>query len=215
MSLTLHHAVMSTYSQKAVLAFYEKGIEFTPAIVELFDPESREAYKKLYPLCKIPLLTGDDDLFIPESTIIIEYLENEYPNAGAKLIPDDKTAARRVRFKDRMADLYVNDKIAALFFDSLKPAEQRNAEMAAAAHATLDTLFAYIEESLTDQPFVAGQSITMADLALFAPLFYAQRMHPFTAHKNLSAYFQRFMQRASVQRLMKDLMPALERFNTH
>ena len=36
-----------------------------------------------------------------------------------------KTQARRVRFKDRMSDLYLNEPVSVLFFDSIKPPEQR------------------------------------------------------------------------------------------
>ena len=44
-------------------------------------PAAHADYKKRYRLAKIPLLSGDD-IFIPESTIVIEYLENEFPAAG-------------------------------------------------------------------------------------------------------------------------------------
>jgi glutathione S-transferase len=212
MNLTLHYAIPSTYSQKAVLAFYEKGVPFTPAPVNLFDPEGKAAYKKLYPLGKIPLLTGDD-IFIPESTIIIEFLENEFPNSGTKLIPDDKTAARRVRFKDRMHDLYLNEPISAIFFDSLKPEDKRNPEAIAKAHATIDIMYGYMEESFGKNPAAGAADFSMADCAAFAPLFYAQQLHPFKEHKNIGAYFGRLMERASVQRMMGELLPALEKFN--
>lgn len=213
MELKLHYAIPSPYSQKTILALYEKGVEFTPAPVQLFDPEGLAAYKKIYPLGKIPLLTGDD-LFIPESSIIIEYLENEFPTSGTQLIPADKTAARRVRFKDRMFDLYVIEKVSAIFFDSLKPAEKQNPEMVAKAHETLDVLFGFTEDSLKSSTFASGNAFSMADCALFPPLFYAQRLHPFKQHPNISAWFDRMMQRKSVQRLLVELLPALEKFNT-
>jgi glutathione S-transferase len=213
MELNLHYAIPSTYSQKAILAFYEKGVEFTPVPVNLFDPESLAAYKKIYPLGKIPLLTGDD-VFVPESSIIVEYLENEFKASGTRLIPDDKTAARRVRFKDRMFDLYVNDKVSVIFFDSLKPVEKQNPEVVAKAHETLDILFGFTEASLKSKCFAGGDEFSMADCALFPPLFYAQRLHPFNDHKNMSAWFDRMMQRRSVQRLLAELLPALEKFNT-
>jgi glutathione S-transferase len=54
----------------------------------------------------------------------------------------------------------------------------------------------------------------MSDCAAFAPLFYAQRLHPFQAYPNIVAYFGRLMARASVQKLMVELLPALERFNS-
>ena len=214
MNLTLHYSIPSPYAQKTILAFYEKGVEFTPAQVNLFDPAGHAAYKKLYPLAKIPLLTGDNDLFIPESTIIIEYLENEFPGTGAQLIPADKTAARRVRFKDRMFDLYVTDQVSAIFFDSLKPADKQNLEAVAKAHATLDVSFEFIEGMLKDNAYTAGSSISMADCALFPSVFYAQRLHPFKERKNMVAWIERMMQRASVKRLLVELLPALEKFNT-
>lgn len=54
----------------------------------------------------------------------------------------------------------------------------------------------------------------MVDCAVFAPLFYAQQLHPFKDHKHISAYFDRLMQRASVKRLPGELLPALEKFHS-
>ena len=213
MNLTLHYNVASTYSQKALLAFFEKGVPFTPAVVNLQDPAGRAEYKKLYPIGKIPLLTGDG-IFIPESSIIIEFLENEFPDAGTRLIPLDKTAARRVRFKDRVTDLYLNDPVASIFFDGLKPPEARNPEAVAKARETINMSYAYMEDALSKNPAAGGADFNMSDCAAFAPLFYAQRLHPFQTYPNIVAYFGRLMARASVQKLMIELLPALERFNT-
>ncbi len=212
MNLTLHYAIPSTYSQKVLLAFYEKGIAFTPALVNPFDPEQIAAYRKLYPLGKIPLLTGDD-LFIPESTIIIEFLENEFPDWGTKLIPDDKTAARRVRFKDRIHDLYLNNPISTIFFDSLRPPEKRNPDAVAKAHETLDIVYGFMDAFYGNNPDAGGREFNMSDCAAFPPLFYAQKLHPFSERKNIQAYFDRVMERPSVQKLLKDVLPAIERFN--
>ncbi|WP_126284728.1 glutathione S-transferase family protein [Burkholderia stagnalis] len=212
MDLTLHYAVPSTYSQKALLAFFEKGVPFTPKPVNLFDPEQASAYRKLYPLGKIPLLTGDD-LFIPESTIIVEFLENEFSTSGTKLIPEDPIAARRVRFKDRMHDLYLNEPIVTIFFDSLKPEDKRNPEAVAKAHATLDVMYSFMEEFYGKHPDAGVGEFNMSDCASFAPLFYAQKLHPFSDLKHISAYFARLMERSSVKRLLGELLPALESFN--
>lgn len=211
MNLSLHYSIMSTYSQKALLAFYEKGVDFKAEHVNLMDPDAKAAYKKFYPLGKVPLLTGDD-LFIPESTIIIEFLENEFPGSGPKLIPEDKTAARRVRFKDRMTDLYLNEPIIAIFLDGTKPAEKRNPEVVAKAHETIAVSLGYMDESLGKNEAAGASDFNMSDCAAFAPLFYAQRIHPFTEYKNVSAYFARLMARPSAQRVMAELLPALDKF---
>jgi glutathione S-transferase len=212
MTHRIHYHVASTYCQKVLLAHYEKGIAFEPVLVNMPDPAARAEYKKLYPLGKIPLLTGDD-LFIPESTIIIEYLENEYPDAGTRLIPADKTAARRVRFKDRVYDQYLNDPVSTLFFETQKPEGKRNEEAVAKARGTIDVVYGLMEKSLESASFLSGDSYTMADCAAFAPLFYAQRLHPWAQHKNIAAYFARVVERPSAKKLLAELLPALEKFN--
>ena len=79
--MKLHYFPLSTYSQKALIALYEKKVAFTPEIVDLQDPAARAAYRDIYPLGKVPLLTRDEGRMIPESTIIIELLETRRPGA--------------------------------------------------------------------------------------------------------------------------------------
>ncbi len=43
---------------------------------------------------------------VPETSIIIEYLQATYPGP-VRFIPDDPEAALRVRLMDRLLDLYV------------------------------------------------------------------------------------------------------------
>lgn len=62
--MKLYYHPLSSYSQKTLMAFQEKGVSFTSEIVDLMSPEGREAYKKIYPLAKIPLLVLDDGWFI-------------------------------------------------------------------------------------------------------------------------------------------------------
>ena len=119
--MKLYYHPLSGYSQKTIVAFYEKGLEFEGEIVELMDPESKGAYMQdVYPIGKVPFLIADDGRQIPESSIIIEYLENTY-DSGTLLIPDDKHLARQVRFHDRMTDLYIQNQLGTIFFDTLKP----------------------------------------------------------------------------------------------
>ncbi|MDE2421397.1 MAG: glutathione S-transferase family protein [Gammaproteobacteria bacterium] len=209
--MKLYYSILSPYSQKVMIAFYEKGVDFTPTKVNFGDEAGRAEYAKIYPLGKIPLLVDESkDLFIPESTIIIEFLENEYAAQGTSLIPSDKTAARRVRFKDRMHDLYVSEPVVTLYFDTMKPADQKNPEAVAKARKTLDVMYNYMEQSFAENQFASGNEFTMADCAAFPGLFYAQKLHPFSQYPNITAYFQRLMQRPSVQKVLSELLPVLQ-----
>jgi glutathione S-transferase len=207
--MKLHYNIVSPYSQKVLIAFYEKGVDFTPAIISLSNKEESLAYKKLYPLGKIPLLTGDNELFVPESSIIIEYLENEFSGQGTQLIPREKTAARRTHLRERMVDLYVTDQILTLYFDSTKPQDQQNPQAVAKAHDTLSILFTSMDKDFASFTYAASNDFSIVDCALFGPLFYAQQLHPFKEYANITAYFSRLMQRDSVKKVLTELMPAL------
>ena len=75
--MKLYYHPLSTYSQKVLIALYEKGLQFDGEMVQLFDPAVREEYRAIYPMGKIPCLFDDDDHMVPESSIIIEYLDTK------------------------------------------------------------------------------------------------------------------------------------------
>ena len=51
--MDLYFSYLSTYSQKVLLGLYEKNVPFTAHMVDLTDPEDREAYRKLLSLIHI------------------------------------------------------------------------------------------------------------------------------------------------------------------
>src|SRR5579884_3414976 len=97
MSLTLFYHPLSSYCHKVLIALYENDIAFTPHLVELQKPDSRAAFKALWPVGRFPVLRDEaNGRVIPESTTIIEYLALRYPGP-VKLTPDDPNAALDVR----------------------------------------------------------------------------------------------------------------------
>ena len=81
--MKLYYFPLSTYSQKVLTALYEKGAEFESEQVRLFDEAERERYREIYPLGRIPLLVLDDGHLIPESSIIVEYLDTNLEGGPA------------------------------------------------------------------------------------------------------------------------------------
>lgn len=206
--MKLYYHPRSSYSQKALLAFYEKQVAFTPEIVNIGDPAAREAYTALNPLTKVPLLVLDDGWKIPESTIIIEYIDSHF-DSGTRLIPRDRDLARQTRFHDRIADLYVNDPMSMLAFDAMKPESEREPGRASDAHARLDSVFAGLDDHLAKRDWLLGDAFTMADCALLPSLGYCRQLHPFDRWKHLSAYAARGFERPSFQKVMAELAPYL------
>jgi len=108
MSLKLYFHPLSSFCQKPLVALYENDTPFTPQIVNLFDEADAAALRKLWPIGKFPLLRDDaTQRTVPESSIIIEYLAQDYPGK-TRLVPADPDIASRMRLRDRFYDLYVN-----------------------------------------------------------------------------------------------------------
>ena len=206
--MKLFYHPVSSYSQKALIAFYEKGAKFEPMLVNLMDPEGRAQYRQMNPLGKIPFLQIEEkDWAVPESSIIIEYIDR-HCKGGTKLIPDDPDLARQVRYRDRFMDNYVNDQIQKIFFDGLRPEGKRDALGVEQARETLNAAF-WLLDKHHKGPWALGDTFSMADCAAAPPLFYARMVHPFDAHKNVVAYFNRLAERPSVKRVFDEAQPFL------
>ncbi|HEY2517071.1 MAG TPA: glutathione S-transferase family protein [Polyangiaceae bacterium] len=207
----LYFHPLSTYSQKTLIALYEKDVRFTPEVVSTLDPVSRAAYKKIYPLAKLPLLV-DADRSIPESSIIIEYIDQRIAGpAAARLIPSDPEASRRVRFHDRMFDLYLNNPVSTLFFDSRKPPEKQNPEAAASARETIEHVYDYLENHLAKNTWAYGDTFTMADCAAAPALGYLRMIQPFSSRPRISTYWNRLAERPSFARVLEEAKPYLSK----
>src|SRR5438093_192602 len=93
MSLTLHFHPLSSFCWKALVALYENDIPFTPKLVDLGNPAERAALLKLWPIGKFPVLQDDArSESVPESSVIIEYLDRHYPGR-TRFIPEDSGRA--------------------------------------------------------------------------------------------------------------------------
>jgi glutathione S-transferase len=207
--MKFYYHPISSYSQKALIALYEKGVAFEPKVVALMDPKERAQYREVYPLGKVPLLVEDNGHIIPESSIIIEYLDGI---AEPKLIFGNAEKSRQIRFKDRMFDLYLNDSIVTLLFQSMKPESQQDSERIDTAKFRIDTMYGFMEKEFGGQPFANGDTFSMADCAAAPALFYAQHTAPFASYKNISAYWKRLTSRPSVKRVISEAEPHIKAF---
>jgi len=106
MSLTLHFHPLASYCHKVLIALYENDTPFTPNLVDLANETERAALLKLWPIGKFPVLRDDArNQTVPESTVILEYLDRHYPGR-TQFIPVDADRAWQTRLHDRFYDLY-------------------------------------------------------------------------------------------------------------
>src|ERR1043165_2151061 len=121
MSLTLHFHPLSSFCHKVLIALYENGTPFTGKLVNLQDEAERAALRALWPIGKFPVLQDSArDRVVPESSIIIEYLDQHYPGR-TKVIPSDPDAARQMRLRDRYFDLHIHMQMQKIVGDRRRP----------------------------------------------------------------------------------------------
>ncbi len=206
--MKLYWSPLSSYVQKVLIALHEKKLSTERELVDLTDEDARRRYREVYPLGKVPLLVLDDGHRIPESSIIIEYLDTEF-GSGTRLIPAEPTESRQTRFHDRMLDLYLNDSITTLLFESWKPEAARSAELCERARFRAGVIYDFMEARLADRSWLMGEDFTLADCAAAPPLAYARGLFPFTGRANIEAYWARLQRRDSWRAVWAEVEPHL------
>ena len=208
MSLTLHFHPLASYCWKALIALYENDIPFTPNLVDLGNPAERAALVKLWGIGKFPVLRDDArNETVPESSIIVEYLDSHY-RGPTRFIPDDAGRALQTRLRDRFYDLYVHLPMQKIMVDRLRPADKRDSHGVEEARAQLKTSYRMIEQQMAAGTWALGEAFSMADCAALPPLFYGNMVEPFgDTHNNVAGYFERPKARPSIARVMKEAEP--------
>jgi glutathione S-transferase len=208
MSLTLYYHPLASFCWKVLIALYENGVPFTPKMVDLGNPAERAALLKLWPIGKFPVLRDDArDQTIPESSIIIEYLDRHYPGP-TRLIPTSDELALQARLSDRFYDLYVHLPMQKVMDDRLRPEGKKDPHGVEGARAQLRTSYRMIDAQMAAGSWAIGEHFTIADCAALPPLFYGNMVEPFTAsHSRLAAYFDRLKARPSIARVMREAEP--------
>jgi glutathione S-transferase len=213
MSLKLYFHPLSSFCHKALIALYEAGIPFEPILVNLGDEQSSAALRALWPIAKFPLLRDEArDCTVPESTVIISYLDAHYAG-GTRFVPADVDKAWQVQMWDRFYDHYVHLPMQKVVGDKLRPAGQRDPFGVQQAQAQMRKAFDVAEAAMQSRTWAAGEDFTLADCAAAPALFYANTVVPFaTTHRNLAAYLGRLMARASYARVLAEAEPYFAMF---
>lgn len=208
MSLRLYYHPLSSFCWKTLIALYENRVAFEPVLVDLMAEESRANFLRLWPIGKFPVLRDDArNATVPETSIIIEYLQQHYPGSVA-LIPAEAEQAHETRLRDRFYDLYVHQPMQKIVTDRLRPAGASDGFGVEQARDSLRTAYAMIDSEMKTRTWAAGDAFTMADCAAFPALFYANRVQPFAAEQsNLARYLVRLHERASVARVVAEAQP--------
>lgn len=194
--MKLYHFPPSTNSLKVRIALLEKGLEFESVVIDLTKKEQKDPeYLKIHPFGQVPAL-DDDGFIVYDSTVINEYLEDEYPHPP--LLPAHSEDRARARLMEDYRDNRVNSHFVTLIHEHRKPEEERDAALIREAHGNIGAAFAVLERQLQGREYLAG-SFSLADIAFMPDVGLLERFDvpldpDFT---NVAAWIQRLRTRSS------------------
>ena len=213
MSLVLHYHPLASFCWKVLIPLYENGTPFEPLIVDLGDEKSRAAFAKLWPHAKFPLLQDTRrERLVPESAIIIDYLDAYYPGP-VRFLPEDGDLAWQARLADQFYDRYVHEPMQKVVTDRIRPAGSHDPYGVAQARETLAVSYPMIDDDMRDKEWAIGEAFTLADCAAFPALFYANKVEPFVGkYPNVTGYLDRLSGRPSIMRVLAEAGPYFKFF---
>jgi glutathione S-transferase len=145
--LTLYDAARCPYCARTRIALAEKGIEFEALEIDLND-RPHWIYEK-NATGRVPVIE-EDAWILPESSVIMEYLEERYPEPP--LLPADPAGRALARVW-----IFRHDDFTKPYY-----ALRRGEDDAA---ARLDTELAKLDAALERQPWLTGAEYGLADIA--------------------------------------------------
>jgi glutathione S-transferase len=174
----------------------EKGLEFERVTIDLSKREQKSPeYLKIHPFGTVPAL-DDEGFIVYDSTIINEYLEDEYPYPP--LMPKDSEGRARARMMEDLRDGHFNPAAGQLNRELRKPEAERDPKVIEHAHAKITECFDRIEKELEGREYLAGP-FSLADIAFIPNIDTLERIQIQVdpKYKNIHAWIARLKARPS------------------
>jgi len=188
--IKLFNSGLSPFAARVRMALYFKNIDWE----DISPPGGlkSEEYLSINPAGRIPVLELDDGYQLPESEVIVEYLEDQYPEPTLR--PKDAEQGARARVLARISDFHVAEHMRPLF--GQLSAKDKDQAIIKASFANIDDGLRYLEAQLQPGPWALGADMSTADCALVPVLFFVEMLGGvygvsgiFDAHEKVSTYW--------------------------
>jgi glutathione S-transferase len=186
----------SSNSRIVRIALLEKGLEFERVNVDLAKKEHKTPeYLKIHPFGQVPAL-DDEGFIVYDSTIINEYLEDEYPYPS--LLPSDSEGRARARLMEDLRDSHFNPLCVQIMRELRKPEGERDLSTIEHAKVEIEKCFERMEKTLEGKEYLAGP-FSLADIAFMPNIEMMERIHIEVdpKYKNTLAWIARLKARPS------------------
>ena len=202
--MKLYSGPLSLFTAKVRIALDEKGIDYERievgwSLEHRYLPHHPDVVA-LNPKRQVPVLV-DGDVVVYDSTQILEYLEERFPEVP--LYPSGAALRARCRRLEAAADEILFPHVWSLIDGGFypRPAEDVAADRATEARRELARLHLELDKELSDREYLCGR-FSVADIGTFIMLSTAASLGapPAAAHAQLMGWFARVAQRPAVKR---------------
>ena len=190
-----------SFCQKVRIVLAEKDLEYETELVDLKAGEHRTAeFLKLNPYGKVPVL-ADEETIVYDSTIINEYLEDEYPHP--RLLPEDSAGRARARLLEDYCDNSFTPSADFVIRQLNKPEEERDEERLKLYQEQVQRGLVRLDRFLAGHEYLVGSAFSLADVAFVPRVLVLPRLgvevDPRLRH--VIEWIERLRQRDSVKSL--------------
>ena len=162
--LTLYDYLPSQNAWKIRVLLGLLDIAYETRMVSIFEGESHtDAFLKLNPAGAVPVLGLENGEAIAESNAILTYLAE-----GTRYLPADRFQRAKVVQWLFFEQYHVEPVIGSLRYWTLTGRLERNQAMVAGKREAGARTLAALERSLAGAAFLVGNSLTIADIAVYA-----------------------------------------------
>ena len=208
--LRLYDHPFSPYAQKVKISLREKGQAFEPPMPEGIGAGGTGGeFVEANPRAEVPALI-DGDVKVFDSTIILEYIEDKWPNPP--MLPKSPAERARVRMLEEVMDTHFEALTWSLGeVRGFKRATGELAETIEKGVATrIQGFYSWLEKQLGDREWFNGDSFGWGDLSVAPYLNGAVGQgHAIPEGRKLAAWLAKVNQRPSVAACIKDIADML------
>jgi glutathione S-transferase len=194
--------------RKVRVALREKGIPYELDPILPFNVS--DEYKKMSPLGKIPCYTPKEGVNIPDSSVIIAYLERT--NRNNPLYPENPEDYARALFLEEYGDSALVAALGTVFFQRIVAPrflgqKTDEAAIAGALEKQAPPLWTWLDEQIKGKEYFVGNRLTIADIAIASPFvnfMHAGERIDAKKYPNLAAFLDRMFSRPSFKELIEE-----------
>jgi glutathione S-transferase len=200
--MKLYDFLPCPFGQKVRIILAEKALSYELVPIDLSQGEQRRPdFLRLNPFGRVPVLI-DEDTTIYDSTIIAEYLEDEYPEPP--LLPPIGSSALRARARiwEDFADTSFTPQVGQLMAELTKPEAERDPNRVQRLQQSIERVLTFVNHELQGEDYLTGQ-FSVADVA-FVPRLVVLRdlgIEVGQNRHNVEAWMNRMIERSSIQNL--------------